>query len=88
MLVSNISLPCNKQESGSTMNIDRTEAQGGRAGVREIGTRVSSNQNGESLWGRREAGVGLESSLYVIRGKCVMFTHFEDVTTKVTRVRV
>ena len=28
VLVSNISISCNKQESGSMMNVDRTEVQG------------------------------------------------------------
>ena len=30
--MSNISLPCNKRESGGMMNVGRTEVQGGRAG--------------------------------------------------------
>ena len=74
--MNNVSLPCDKQESGSTTNVDRTEAQGGRAGIREIGMRVSSNQNGESLRGRQQIGLGLEGSLCVIRGKYAVLTHF------------
>ena len=84
--MSNISLPCNKQESGSTMNVDRMEAQVGRVGIREIGSRVASNQNGESLGGRRQAGIGLEGNLDIIQGKSVVFAHFQDVTTKVAMV--
>ena len=80
--MSNISLPCNKRESGSTTNVNRTEAQGGKAGIREVGSRVLSNQNRESLGGRQQAGIGLEGSLNIIRGESAVFTHFQDVTTK------
>ena len=74
--MSNISLPCNKRESGSSTNVNRTEAQGGKAGIREVGSRVLSNQNEESLGGKWQAGIRLESSLDVIGGKSVVFTHF------------
>ena len=48
-MVSNISLPCNKWESSSTTNVDRTEAQGGRVGIREMGSGVASNQHREII---------------------------------------
>ena len=50
-MVSNISLPCDKRESSGTTNVDRTEAQGGRAGIRKVDSGVTSNQDGESLRG-------------------------------------
>ena len=84
--MSNISLPCDKRESSGTMKVDRTEAQGGRAGIRELGSGVTSNQDGESLRGRRQAGIGLKGSLEIIRGESVVFSHFKDVTTKVSTV--
>ena len=84
--MSNISLPCNKQESGSTTNVNEVEAWGGGRGIRMIGTRVLSNQNRESLGGRQQAGIGLEGSLNIIRGESAVFTHFQDATTKTSMV--
>ena len=75
-MASNISLPCDKRESSDMTNVNRMEVQGGRAGIREIGSRVACNQKGESLGGRRQAGIGLEGSLDVIRGKSAVFPHF------------
>ena len=68
------------------MNVDRTEAQGGRTGIREMGSGVASNQNRESLRGRGQAGIGSKGSLNIIWGESAVFTHFQDVTTKVSMV--
>ena len=84
--MSNIALPCDKQESGSMMNVNRTEVKGGWTGIRKIGSRTLSNQNRESLWGRQQASVGLEGSLNVDGGKSVVFTHFQDKTTKTSMI--
>ena len=75
-MVSNISLPCNKKESGSATNVNRMATQDRRVGIRKIGSRILNNQNRESFGGRRQAGVGLEGSLDIICGKSVVLTHF------------
>ena len=85
-VVRNISLPCDKRESGSAMNVDRTEAQGGRAGIREMGWGVASNQNRESLRGRGQAGVGSKSSLNIIGSESAVFAHFQNTTAKASMV--
>ena len=36
--------------------------------------------------GGGQTGVGLESSLHIIRGESVVFPHFQDVTTKISMV--
>ena len=84
--MSNISLPCDKRESGGTTNVNRTEAQGGRAGIRKVGSGITSNQDRESLRGGWQTGVGLESSLHIIGGESAVFSHFQDVTTKTSMV--
>ena len=68
------------------MNVNRMAEQGGRMGIRKIGTRISGNQNRESLGGRRQAGTVLEGSLNIIRGKGAVVTHFQDATTKISMV--
>ena len=74
-MVRNISLPCDKRESGSTKNVDRTEAQGGRAGIRELGLGVTSNQDRESLRGRGQAGIGLKGSLHIVWCRDILTPH-------------